>query len=196
MSQPSLEQAAIAALHDIPAFNRVLKEQLNSIVEQTEKAAYQIISRLQTIDEVVLELNRSIISGQLGDEPHDRLSPRERNVMKVVAASGVKLSEMFMDTVANVQFQDVTRQQIEHVIAAMQRLDDHANAIVGLLETPAGATPPEMITLEKHLEEVFAGYVMEHQRDSHRSAMGEDNADPTGNPSDTPPAAASKVELF
>ena len=39
------------------------------------------------------------------------------------------LSSMFMDTLASVRFQDVARQQLEHVGAALRRLDSHAELL-------------------------------------------------------------------
>jgi hypothetical protein len=47
-------------LQEIPPFNQVLVEQLQSVVEQTEKAAYDVTARLQTIDEVVTELKQFV----------------------------------------------------------------------------------------------------------------------------------------
>ena len=57
---------------------------------------------------------------------------------------------MFMDTLASVQFQDVTRQQLEHVGAALRRLDSHAELLAERLRVtdnphadvfPAGRAP-------------------------------------------------------
>src|SRR5690606_12582686 len=36
----------------VPTFNGVLRDQLDSVIQQTEQAAYDITSRLQAIDEV------------------------------------------------------------------------------------------------------------------------------------------------
>jgi methyl-accepting chemotaxis protein len=51
------QRVAMPELRDIPRFNKVLVGQLHSVVEQTEQAAYDVTSRLQTIDEVVTDLN-------------------------------------------------------------------------------------------------------------------------------------------
>jgi methyl-accepting chemotaxis protein len=51
------QRVAMPELRDIPRFNKVLAGQLHSVVEQTEQAAYDVTARLQTIDEVVTELN-------------------------------------------------------------------------------------------------------------------------------------------
>jgi methyl-accepting chemotaxis protein len=53
------QRVAMPELREIPRFNKVLVGQLRSVVEQTEQAAYDVTSRLQTIDEVVTDLNIS-----------------------------------------------------------------------------------------------------------------------------------------
>ncbi|MBS0555507.1 MAG: chemotaxis protein, partial [Proteobacteria bacterium] len=44
-------------LREVPAYSQVMRKQLDSVVEQTEKAAFDISERLQTIDSVVGRLN-------------------------------------------------------------------------------------------------------------------------------------------
>ncbi len=100
--------------------------------------------------------------------------------------SSRRLAEMFMSALASVQFQDVTRQQIEQVIDALDRLDGHAGKLCDRLaqpDDPVGALPP----LSEHLDRLYSGYVMQSQRDTHRSATGQ-----------APAAEASgpKIELF
>ncbi|HAY29400.1 MAG TPA: chemotaxis protein, partial [Candidatus Accumulibacter sp.] len=54
------QRVAMPELRDVPRFNKVLVGQLRSVVEQTEQAAYDVTSRLQTIDDVVTDLNRFV----------------------------------------------------------------------------------------------------------------------------------------
>jgi methyl-accepting chemotaxis protein len=54
------QRVAMPELREIPRFNKVLVGQLRSVVEQTEQAAYDVTSRLQTIDDVVTDLNRFV----------------------------------------------------------------------------------------------------------------------------------------
>jgi methyl-accepting chemotaxis protein len=77
---------------------------------------------------------------------------------------------MFMDALASVQFQDVTRQQIEQVINALQRLDGHAGLLADRL---AQFDDPkfELRPLAHHLDEIYNSYVMSSQRDTHHNAL-------------------------
>ena len=78
--------------------------------------------------------------------------------------------DMVLDALASVQFQDVTRQQIEHVIAALSRLDGHAVDLARYLKA-LDAPGQELRPLSEHLQEVYSGYVMHTQRSDHHSAV-------------------------
>jgi methyl-accepting chemotaxis protein len=85
-----------------------------------------------------------------------------------------------------VQFQDVTRQQIEQVIDALNRLDGHATMLgerLHRLEDPHFQLQP----LSAHLDQIYSNYVMDSQRDTHHSATGS---------SAKASAAGPKIELF
>ena len=54
------KRIAVPELKGITPFKTILVNQLNSVTEQTEQAAYEVTSRLQTIDEVVSDLSRFV----------------------------------------------------------------------------------------------------------------------------------------
>jgi methyl-accepting chemotaxis protein len=79
-----------------------------------------------------------------------------------------KLSNMFMDVLAGIQFQDVTRQQIELVQNSLNHLEIH---IVKLVEAMNNRTPPSSPSIKSHLDEISSGYVMNSQRDVHATTV-------------------------
>jgi methyl-accepting chemotaxis protein len=135
-------------------------------------------------------------------QSYEMLSARERELLGRIGQSSSRLSTMFMDAMASVQFQDVTRQQIEHVVTGLERVDRHADTLAGILANAGDAScRPEIVPLAEQLDEIFSGYVMDQQRQAHRSAV---NTPARRSPSQSamappavqPAAPASNVELF
>ncbi len=56
MAYMDASQKVAGELKQIPNFNNVVRGQLNYVINETEKSAFDISSRLQTIDEVVTDL--------------------------------------------------------------------------------------------------------------------------------------------
>jgi len=107
--------------------------------------------------------------------------------MAQIRSSSQALAEMFMNALASVQFQDVTRQQIEQVVDALNHLDGHTALLADRLKH---AEEPnfELQPLAQHLDEMYGNYVMSSQRDSHQASLG--------NTKDTSDAGRPKIELF
>jgi len=112
------------------------------------------------------------------------------NTVVTVRESSNELAAMFMNALASVQFQDVTRQQIEQVIDALGRLDRHSQLLAERLQNFEN-DEAVMQPLSEHLDQIYSQYVMESQRDSHQQAMGGGAAARAGNGGSGP-----KVELF
>jgi methyl-accepting chemotaxis protein len=118
-------------------------------------------------------------------ERYAELVNREGDVLSQINQTSSSLSMMFMEVMASIQFQDVTRQQVEHVTAALHRLDTHLALLLQQLTEPA--IPVDFKPLATHLNEMFDGYVMDAQRNQHSRAISSPVATASGGP---------KVELF
>lgn len=118
-------------------------------------------------------------------ERYAELVASDAQVLAQIDKTSKSLSGMFMEVMASIQFQDVTRQQVEHVTRALDRLEGHLETLRQRLRQPEADI--RFTPLASHLNDMFDGYVMEQQRSKHTLALG--NAPATA--SDGP-----KVELF
>ncbi len=129
-------------------------------------------------------------SSQLGSlgAGYQQLLDHDLNVLRTVREASSDLAKMFMDVLATVQFQDITRQQIEIVANALTKLDEHA---ANLAQRIKEAENPDFryTPLAEHLDELYGKYVMDAQRLSHQQALHQPSAS-------AGVAASPKIELF
>ncbi|NTV69789.1 MAG: chemotaxis protein [Azonexaceae bacterium] len=128
-------------------------------------------------------------SSQLNElgQSYEELMRHETGVLVQVQQSSSQLATMFMEAQASVQFQDVSRQQIEQAVQALSQLDEHAGLLAERLrsyENPGFVYTP----IAQHLEALYSRYVMESQRTTHHATLNQESA--------APAPAASRIELF
>lgn len=111
--------------------------------------------------------------------------------MASIQESSSSLTAMFMDTLASVQFQDITRQQLDQVSSALDRLDAHTQALSGRLLSAEEETY-QYVPLNQHLEQVYGHYVMDQQRQVHQQVLTHD--DPHMSPPMTASSPTSEAE--
>ena len=130
---------------------------------------------------------------------YQQLLEHDLHVLKTVKEASGELGSMFMDVLASVQFQDITRQQIEQVQKALHRLDAHCTTLSKRLLAAEGDdfsyTP-----LSEHLNELYGSYVMDAQRTTHRDSLRETPgglpAPAAATPAQKESAPSQKIELF
>ncbi len=140
--------------------------------------------------------------GALGTS-YERITEREREVLGRIGESSAELASMFVDTLASVQFQDVTRQQLQQVIAGIGKIDVHTQSVAAAIEHAEdyATTDPQITPIKSEFGELYSSYVMQGQRDVHdRALAGERQRKNQQNQPSRQPAAAKRpsgnVELF
>jgi len=118
---------------------------------------------------------------------YHNLMKRDEETLSHISHASQTLSSMFMDVLASIQFQDVTRQQIEQVQKALTHLDTHVAQLVQMMQSKDLSNPP---SIKDHIDQIYQGYVMAKQRDVHTAALGANSS--TGNNAKTP----QNIELF
>ena len=183
----------------------VVADEVRKLSADSEKAVNQINQGIQTVAQTIetqfqeklssdhIEAERKALESfgiQLDDlgKSYQEVMAHETQVLLKVQETSNQLADMFMNAMASVQFQDVTRQQIEQVIDALNRLDEHATLLSDRLERREDPDV-RLQPLSAHLDQMYSSYVMSSQRNSHNSALkqGPDNNEAAGGP---------KVELF
>lgn len=156
----------------------------NSIREQfQDKLAH---SSVEAEQKALMEISTQLT--QLG-RGYQELLDHDRNVLVTIRQASDELANMFMDALASVQFQDITRQQIEIVCNALRKLDEHAECLAKRMldsENQDFKYQP----MDTQLEALYSRYVMDSQRLSHQKALDKNSRDSAA------VSASPKIELF
>jgi methyl-accepting chemotaxis protein len=165
----------------------VVADEVRRLSNQTAEAVTQIsdgIGRVtgtiesqfkEKLSQANLQGEREVLerfTGQM-DEMEARyteLIKRQGDVLGNIQSGSERLSDMFVSAMASVQFQDVVRQQLEHVNHAVTRLDTHLRQLAKVLRQPGVGAFPEPV--DKQLNAMFDGYVMDKQRQAHTRTVG------------------------
>lgn len=185
----------------------VVADEVRKLSSETEAAVTQInkgiVGVATTIEQqfqdklsnINLEKERAALEqfatqlSSLG-QSYEQVMQHQSTVISTIQGSSAELARMFMDAVASVQFQDVTRQQIEHTIDALNRLQEHSATLAERLrqaENPDFQYQP----LSQHLDELYSRYVMQAQRATHQQALHQPDDNSRGGEASLP-----QVELF
>jgi|CXWL01.1.fsa_nt_gi methyl-accepting chemotaxis protein len=144
------EQFASHAILLIP----VLTRQITTVIGQTEQAASDLILNIQSISERAQKQAACAGSSARGMDP----MPDARKETE-------ELSSDVSRIVMTMQFQDITKQKLEHVAQPLLQMKVYMEALV------ANPTAPDLAKELNLLEEVERSYTMEAERTAHRHAM-------------------------
>ncbi len=176
---------------------RKLSVAAEKATQQINAGIFAVAESIETqfhdkLDEARLQAERRGLehfSGELESlgQRYQEVVAHETEVLINIRDSAQQVADKFVDAMASVQFQDVTRQQIETVVQALDRADSHAATLAGRLrkfEDPNFRMQP----IAEQLKEIYGTYVMASQRDSHHRAMGGQSSSGS--------RGAKKIELF
>lgn len=139
----------------------------SSAATQLEEIAHHVQAMSQTLAEVVPylgELSTSMDSGM------------------------AEVNSDIIETLGDMQFQDINRQLLEHIKDAMSSLSEHFAQIYELID---GEAPPPPVLLEELLATWTSNYVMHSQRVAHATATGSEVPDDDGQEGSSDQATAT-----
>jgi methyl-accepting chemotaxis protein len=204
---------AARAGHEGAGF-KVVAAEVRRLSSQTAEAARQITDGIgeaaRTIDQAMA--NAQAMHGEgaaqqlgeiaqhmqlLGDTLAD-VVPYLGELSTNMDAGMASVTEDIINTLGDMQFQDINRQLLEQINTALTSLSDHFEQIYALID---GQAPPPPQLLEELLARWTDNYVMQSQHTAH--ARGTGQAAPTGDSPNAPPAALTlapqqgeRIELF
>lgn len=146
----SWEQFASHAVPLIP----VLTRQITTVIEQTEQAAIDLILKIRSIADRAQQ--QAVYAGA---SAHAMAPAMDVKNHAEGLASDVSRIVMAM------QFQDITKQKLEHVSQPLLQMKTYMEALV------ANPTDPGLAKALNLLEEVERSYTMETERLAHRHAI-------------------------
>ena len=191
----------------------VVADEVRKLSHETEAAVKKIDEGIRAVTQIVDgQLKERIAHSNIAEErntleqfaeqlstlglSYEQLTQREKQILDRISSSSARLGQMFMETMASVQFQDITRQQIEQVIKGIKHIDTHTLSVAGLLENAEqyATTPPPIKPLKDQFGTLYASYVMDEQRAVHERVLGGAKSSPPASAAHA--AKTCKVELF
>ncbi len=142
---------------------------INQVAETILKQFQEKLSH-ENIDSERIVLERFANQLDEVEQRYSRMTNQQAEVLQTIAQGSQQLGNMFVQVMASVQFQDVVRQQLEHVAHTVSRLDQHSGQLVVALRNNDPHQLPAPI--EQQLDEMLGNYVMDSQRHIHAQATG------------------------
>jgi methyl-accepting chemotaxis protein len=158
---------------DVHATLKAIQDRFHELLSRSESAQRQVQAELA--DEF------ATLTEHLA-----QLMETQDSTIQNVQRRGEEVAALVIGLLASLQFQDVTRQQVEQVVGVLRAIDQHNNDLGRFLISDNG--PESVPDIRPFLEEMYGTYVMDSQRTMHAASTsaGEQGA----------MAAGPLIELF
>jgi hypothetical protein len=164
----------------------VVASEVKQLSRDSDTAAVDIQNGIASLKEAIsvniealtrkrLEVERKgfdVISDSLSDLTTnlDRLIGHQREVLTKVQESSEMIAHPIMALIGSIQFQDVTRQELQHVSQGMEFVANHSGQLRAALEDTG--SEHNIQSVQAAIKELMAQYVMSQERNIHRAATG------------------------
>lgn len=196
--------AAIQAAHagEVGRGFKVVAEEVRHLSQRTADAAQRIHKVVDAVSVAVKESLSGVFSEASTLEEKGQMTVISNNVTELGVASqdvaaylsgiterGIGASEtIFSDVLGmldEMQFQDISRQQIEQVQNALTKVDGYCSKLAEHFDRQ-GISEINLLSPDEIIESIHESYVMQSQRTVHQGVLGATDTE----------AAAPKFELF
>lgn len=111
-------------------------------------------------------------------ENYGELDELNNRILDQVTASSEDVARRTLELLANVQFQDITRQQLELVIKSLNDTDCHITKLEDCMKRPGACSKKECLVKDIDIDGIREHYVMERQRSVHNTLTNEEVDEP------------------
>jgi len=165
------DATAVDIHNGIDKFRKTIQTSVDVIIHERDQDEDKALGQINVaIDDLAADMGR--------------LVDHQRDVFSMVHEESAKIARMVMELMAEIQFQDITRQQLEALARTSEMVDSHVEGIQNVL-FDLTADVDHGLFLDA-IRDVYDGYVMESQRRSHGVAGGQA----------VPGDAGLRIELF
>jgi len=177
------QEAASFVEKEIPVITEVIEDQFRGQLQgdgrEEDKEEAEVLAHV-----------RQEIEGMMAER--EKLIQYQESILRSLKATSAGLSRQTMQALAGIQFQDITRQQLEQVSAALSELERYNEDAIRRLDDSDDDEGP---LPEFDLENLSRGYVMSSQRQTHDSFVSDPKGG-SGKNTSKPVSAGEDVEFF
>ena len=185
---------------------KVVAAEVRNLSAQTEEAASQITRGIMSAAEQI-DREMTAAESMRADDTTQQLSEIARQIELMSRAlsdavpylselsgtmdSGIQhMTQDVLETLGDMQFQDINRQMLEQVNSALSSLSEHFAQLYQLID---GQAPPPPVQLEELVTRWTESYVMQSQWTTHRQVSTTNGTTPAPVPNN---AMGPPIELF
>ncbi|MDP1946033.1 MAG: methyl-accepting chemotaxis protein [Nitrospirota bacterium] len=164
---------------------------INLLVKAVQRSTAHAMSEIKQLSSV--DLTKTLSMKDLLDTTTKALCARTAILQDSVQASQARAHELTRDIaqiVMALQFQDITRQKLEHVIEPLSEIEAQIRLLAG------GQMPEQGFDYGSILKKLAKSYTMDHERHVMESAMNGTNGTHGPAPTSAPAREEDSVTLF
>ncbi|MBF0538901.1 MAG: hypothetical protein HQL03_11705 [Nitrospirae bacterium] len=154
------EKAATEIGNAITAMARQI--QGNFAIKLDKKHQHDEAAFLKSIEAQLLKMG----------EGYKMVNNLNKDILQRVGGSSKVISDKIIDALVNVQFQDITRQQIELITHGMADIDEYVVNLKECFQKGDNHCEIDCAISQFDVDKIFSYYVMKKQRDIHHKVIG------------------------
>jgi methyl-accepting chemotaxis protein len=164
----------------------VVASEVKQLSRDSDKAALDIQDGIMRLQEAISASMETIVHKRLDAERKgfevitasmaelsenlERITSHQRDVLVQIQKASEMIAHPIMALIGSIQFQDITRQELQHVSNGIEFVASHSGQLRAVLED--FGRDHDLDSTQAAIAELMAHYVMSQQRNIHSAAIG------------------------